>query len=136
MVLLNDNDESREVIEACYRKRKTVLNPIIDWEDEDVWEFIRTYKIPYCELYDHGYKRLGCIGCPMNTPAAVELERYPKYKANYIRAFSKMLKDRKPAGLTTSWETGEDVMNWWLGYKTVKQIKGQVSLFEAEEGPK
>lgn len=128
VVLLNDNDESREVIEACYRKRTTVLNPIIDWEDGDVWEFIRTYNIPYCGLYDQGYKRLGCIGCPMNTTAAAELKRYPKYKAAYIRAFERMLKLRDPA--KTTWTSGEEVMAWWLGQKTAKQLDGQVSMFE------
>lgn len=128
MVLNNDNAESREVIEYCYRQRKTVLNPIIDWEDDDVWEFIRTYKIPYCKLYDEGYKRLGCIGCPMNTAAATELERYPKYKAAYIRAFDKMLEERKAVGAETLWESGEDVMDWWLGYKKGKPLKGQIEM--------
>lgn len=111
MVLNQDNDETREAVEFCYKRRKTVLNPIIDWEDEDVWEFIREYKIPYCDLYNKGYKRLGCIGCPMNTAAAAELERYPKYKEAYKRAFARMLKN----GVTyKNWHTADDVYSWWL----------------------
>ena len=70
MVLVNDNEEARLMLEQCFTRRKTVLNPIIDWDDSDVWEFIHEYKVPYCELYDQGYKRLGCIGCPMSTNAA------------------------------------------------------------------
>lgn len=65
VILANDNEESRRVIESCYKRRNTVVNPIIEWTDDDVWEFIRTEKIPYCELYDCGFRRLGCIGCPM-----------------------------------------------------------------------
>lgn len=128
VVLLNDNDESREVIEACYRKRKTLLNPIIDWEDDDVWEFIRTNNIPYCKLYDQGYKRLGCIGCPMNTTAAAELETYPKYKANYLKAFDRMLIARKAAGLSSKWKTSEDVMNWWMRRIREMPIEGQIEM--------
>ena len=93
--LNNDNDAIRQFTESCYRLKKTIINPIINWEDEDVWEFIHKYDVPYCKLYDEGFHRLGCIGCPMSTAAAAELERYPKYKAMYLRAFDKMLDVRR-----------------------------------------
>ena len=100
VVLNNDNEDSRKMIEQCYKQTKTVVNPIIDWLDEDVWEFIHEYKIPYCKLYDEGYTRLGCIGCPMGTAEhrKAEFERYPKYKQAYTRAFDKMVKARKWGG--------------------------------------
>jgi phosphoadenosine phosphosulfate reductase len=66
IILNDDNDESRRMVENCYRTQKTMVNPIVDWMDEDVWEFIRTEKLPYCCLYDEGFKRLGCVGCPGN----------------------------------------------------------------------
>lgn len=93
-----DNAESKDIVSMCYRTRTTTVNPIIDWSNDDVWEFIHKYNVPYCELYDQGYKRLGCIGCPMNDHAAEELEKYPKYKQAYMRAFDRMLKERKQRG--------------------------------------
>lgn len=116
VVLNNDNDDTRDFVESCYKQAKTLVNPIIDWEDSDVWEFIHEYNVPYCELYDCGYKRLGCIGCPMNTTATEELDRYPKYKKLYVRAFDKMLEgyDEAEREKRMSWKTGEDVMKWWL----------------------
>lgn len=63
-----DGDAGRRTVELCYRTNKTIVNRIIDWTDEDVWEFLRAYKIPYCELYNEGFKRLGCIGCPLGGP--------------------------------------------------------------------
>ena len=113
VVLNNDNDESRKMVEQCYRLTKTVINPIIDWTTEDVWEFIREYNIPYCKLYDEGYKRIGCIGCPMASNQAEKLERYPKYKQAYINAFQRML-DGYGKYRKTEWKTGEDVYNWWI----------------------
>lgn len=97
VVLNNDNDEARRWIESCYKKRKTVLNPIINWEDEDVWEFIHHYNIPYCKLYDEGETRLGCIGCPLSGSRTQkrDFERYPKYRENYIKAFGTMLAERE-----------------------------------------
>ena len=67
-IIYNDeNDEARRMVEHCFRTQKTLINPIIDWEEEDVWEFIKTEHLPYCELYDCGWKRLGCLFCPMST---------------------------------------------------------------------
>lgn len=102
VVLNNDNDDSRKMVEQCYKQTKTVVNPIIDWTDEDVWEFIREYNIPYCKLYDEGYKRLGCIGCPMGSVEhrKAEFERYPKYKQAYIRAFERMIANYDSGGGT------------------------------------
>lgn len=106
-----DNPDNEEMVRICPTKGKHIINPIIDWEEDDVWEFIKAYNVPYCTLYDKGYKRLGCIGYPMSTNKKNELEAYPKYKQAYIRAFDRMLKNRKEVA---DWETGQDVYNWWI----------------------
>lgn len=104
-----DNPDNEKLMRICPTKGKHIVNPIIDWTDEDVWEFIHTYKVPYCNLYDKGYKRLGCIGCPMSTTRAKELEAYPKFKKAYLSAFGRMLKEING----TTWKTPEDVYKWW-----------------------
>lgn len=134
VILNNDNEEGRRWIESCYKKRKTVLNPIINWTDDDVWEFIKTYNVPYCGLYDKGYKRLGCIGCPMDTASAAKLDANPIYKDHYLKAFDRMLAERRKADLRTEWKDAEGVMDWWLRKKTDKQIAGQMEMVLAEEG--
>lgn len=128
-MLNNDNADSRKMIEQCYKLSKTVVNPIIDWTDDDVWEFIHEYSIQYCELYDKGYKRLGCIGCPMGSVEhrREEFERYPKYKQAYIKAFDKMVDARNRGGVQTDsgqwvgclemvcrWRNAKEVMEWWI----------------------
>ena len=133
VILNSDNDETREFLESCYRLKKTVINPIIDWEDEDVWEFIHKHNIPYCELYDKGYTRLGCIGCPLggHQHQKKEFEAYPKYKKAYTLAFQKMINKRLEDGIKTDeWRTGEEVMNWWLEEidKSPKPLDGQIEI--------
>lgn len=80
-----------------------------------MWEFIHEYNVPYCKLYDEGYKRLGCIGCPMAHKSQIEeLEKNPKYKQAYLRAFKRMLKNCKARGLTPSWKDEYEVYKWWI----------------------
>ena len=62
---VDPDNPDQEMIHNCMQHNRRILNPIIDWTTDEVWEFIREYKIPYCCLYDEGETRLGCIGCPM-----------------------------------------------------------------------
>nr|DAG76870.1 MAG TPA: phosphoadenosine-phosphosulfate reductase [Caudoviricetes sp.] len=126
-IIYNDeNDEARRMVESCYRTQKTLINPIIDWTDEEVWQFIKEQKLEYCKLYDEGYKRLGCIGCPMSTHRKEELEKYPKYKKQYLLAFEKMLKNYDvPPRMG---KTAQEVYDWWIGEAPQKQIEGQQSI--------
>lgn len=117
VVLNYDDDNARRSVEHCYRTDKTLINPIIDWEEEDVWEFLNGNGIPHCSLYDEGFTRLGCIGCPMGggKKQRKEFDRWPKYEELYRKAFEKMLTARKEAGLPCEqWENADDVMKWWL----------------------
>ena len=114
-VVLNlDNDDERRAVELCYRTRKTLVNPIIDWSDDEVWEFLNDIvKTPHCCLYDKGFKRIGCIGCPLGGSSGMKKDfvQWPVYKKMYMRAFSKMLKSGREY---REWEVAEDVMKWWL----------------------
>lgn len=112
-----DNDEARQWLEDCYRSHKTMLNPIVDWTDDDVWEFLRHYNVEVNPLYECGFERIGCIGCPLasKNDRLLEFARYPKYKERYIRAFDKMLIARREAELPTEWTIGEEVFSWWMG---------------------
>lgn len=116
--LMSDNEEKRRMIENCSIKGKHILNPIIDWTDKEIWDFIKQRKLPYCKLYNEGFNRLGCIGCPMAGKKGMEkdFKRWPTYKRAYIRAFDKMVQKRKEDGLKTDvWKNGQDVFNWWIG---------------------
>jgi len=125
---------SRQAVECFSRngQNKTVINPIIDWSNNDVWSFIREQKMEYCSLYDEGFKRLGCVGCPMGGTKGMEkdFERWPYFKRLYIKAFKKMLENRLKDDLLTKWVSGEAVFDWWVN--SIGKVKDdkQISLFE------
>lgn len=131
IIMNDDNSESRRTVEMCYRTNRTLINPIVDWTDEEVWEFIYEYKIPYCSLYDEGWKRLGCVGCPMGGGENMirELERWPAIQKMYMRAFADMMEGRKRDGLeTVMWDTAQDVMDWWTSKKRSWKERGQIEM--------
>ena len=139
VLLNNDNHENRRILENCTSKGKYILNPIIDWTTEEVWSFLYQYVHTYCSLYDCGFSRLGCIGCPMASirQRKWELNRYPKYKQLYLKTFDRMIiehSQRDKDGYRT-WKTAEDVYNWWLygGDKKEYQVQGQYSFGEVDE---
>lgn len=130
---INDNDEGRRMIENCKMRSKHILNPIVNWTNENVWDFIKAYKIDYCKLYDCGYKRLGCIGCPNagHKQQLKDFEKYPRFRSAYIRAFDKMLIKRKEKNLKTLWKNGEDVFDWWTSPAAKTKINiNQISMEE------
>jgi phosphoadenosine phosphosulfate reductase len=39
------------------------LNPLAEWTEEEVWDYVRERDVPYHPLYDRGYTSIGCAPC-------------------------------------------------------------------------
>lgn len=52
------------------------IHPLLDFTEANVWEYIRTFELPYAPLYDRGYRSLSCMPCTAapgaEDPAATE----------------------------------------------------------------
>ncbi len=121
------------MIELCNRGLgKKFLHPIIDWTSEDVWNYIHLNNIPYCKLYDEGFKRLGCILCPMSSAkqATIEIERFPKIARAYRLTIEKLWnKNHGRLKSYDQWESPEALMQWWLSRKGQGKNEAQRSMF-------
>ena len=135
MTLNLDNAPERCTVEQCYRTSKTLVNPIIDWTDEDVWEFIKGEGVPYCHLYDEGCKRLGCVGCPLGGYASMIWEtevKWHQFRAFYVKTFDEMIAERVKSGKTNktdAWLNGENMFLWWTG-RYQNNLPGQMTMFD------
>lgn len=39
------------------------FNPLADWTEQDVWDYIKANKVPYNALHDQNYPSIGCAPC-------------------------------------------------------------------------
>lgn len=85
IILTSDNDEKRQLFETCNLKGKMTVNPIVDWSNADVWGYIHSESLPINPLYQCGFERVGCVGCPLGgyKHQCRDFARYPKFKKAY-----------------------------------------------------
>jgi phosphoadenosine phosphosulfate reductase len=122
----------RRMTEQCMRDAsRTYLHPIIDWTETDVWNYIHGSGLPHCSLYDEGWKRIGCVMCPMGGSKQMkkQAERWPKIAAAYKRACCKAIEHNKPKGMNRQ-QSGEEMYEWWISGSSMKGDDDQTVLFE------
>lgn len=107
--------------ECVSGKDRLVLSPIFHWTTANVWEFIRSQEIEYCELYDQGYTRVGCMFCPMASVKNKkrDLLRYPKVAATITKSIATLCEttDYGPDGLG---KDPDEIFRWWISNEPVK----------------
>lgn len=107
-------------------KGKMYLNPIIDWSEKDVWDYIHYHGLPYPQLYDCGFTRVGCIGCPSAYYKTRQklLNKYPRFKRMYLKAIRK----RMELDFFPRFKDEYDVYAWWVGDQSMKSYLSQYRL--------
>ena len=83
------NADEEQTLGCIHGKESLLISPIIHWTEKDVWEFLNdVVRVPHCSLYDEGWQRIGCIGCPMSShkQKMIENKRYPHVKRGWIKA--------------------------------------------------
>ena len=99
--------------EVCERDpSQRFVHPVIDWSDEQVWSFIHHRGLPYPSLYDEGFKRLGCVICPMADVTDQVLQRWPKLWAAAYRAGKRFWETHERCKL--KFPAPEAYWHWWI----------------------
>ncbi len=145
---LNPYDQYGEIdmdtVRVCYDNpewRKGglfTLNPLAEWPDHWLWDYSKEAGLEQCSLYNEGFDRLGCIGCPMAgvEGRCREFERWPKFQDMYIRAFDRMVAARTARGMRQKFASGAEWFEWWL-YEPEKleadALTGATSMFDETE---
>ena len=116
-------------VSAHTKTHQYMVAPILNWSDAEVWEFIRTRSIPYCELYDQGFKRIGCVGCPMSYRKGAELDRWPHFDRRWRRLFHEVWDKRTGINQRDGrmwfgdrhFESADEMYEWWRSNESLPQ---------------
>lgn len=115
------NADEEQTLGCIQGKESLLISPIIYWTEKDVWEFLNNVvKVPHCSLYDEGWHRIGCIGCPMSSAKQkrIENERYPHIKRNWIKA----IKAIRNGGVFKSEYIWWNIRKDWMPLRNVRGL--------------
>ena len=108
-----------------WKRQQVFLCPALNFSDAEVWQVIKAEGLPYCELYDCGFRRLGCIACPMAGAECRkrELSMFPGFERLYRRAFFRLWEKRAGTVSTLTkkewfgsrkFRNSDELFEWWL----------------------
>lgn len=103
-------------VECLRGKDKLTVNPILDWTEQDVWQFIEERSLPVNPLYTKGYSRVGCLFCPMSNIKSIrrEVADYPKYYDAMIRLIGRIRREKFSAENPDVWGDFSDEEVFWF----------------------
>lgn len=102
-------------------KEKITVNPILDWTETDVWQYLNNVvNVPHCELYDKGRHRVGCLFCPMKARKEIvdDMRRYPHQFKRLKETVAKITETSKVFP-----SDPKAFLEWWLSDKSVEEYK-------------
>jgi len=75
----------------AFEKNRPSSNPLTIWTEKDIWEYIKMFNVPYCEIYNvDGIERTGCLFCMYGihkdkiSKFDIVKQRHPKLYDNTI----------------------------------------------------
>ncbi len=117
--------------------------PILEWTDDDVEEFIKTYRVRVNPYYYDEYgnfdvtRRLGCMGCPLQSRRKLQIEfkQHPRLAKLWIKAGDKFLDNQRNNGGKTAlkFKSGYELMFFRLFSDNMNHFYYQIGrggLFE------
>lgn len=102
-------------------KEKISVNPILDWTETDVWQYLdNVVNVRHCELYDQGRHRVGCLFCPMKARKEIvdDMQRYPHQFERLKKTVAKIAETSKVFP-----NDPKAFLEWWLSGKSVEDYK-------------
>lgn len=131
-----DNLEDVRQTGACYINNYFFLNPLADWGDDYLWDYIYSEKVEVNPKYADGYERIGCALCPLAKTCQRQREAkdYPKYTQRYIKLADDIIQRRKALKLSNKYnfKTGQEYFDIWMNNEKL-YVSEEYDLFNLEE---
>lgn len=135
-----DGEIDVESVRVCYDNPEWrngglfTLNPIAEWPDTWLWDYSTEAKLEQCSLYQEGFDRLGCIGCPMagECDRRKEFDRWPAFEQIWRKVLDDLVKLRKQRGKTQKFSNGDEWFEWWMSDAAMEEPvnEDQMSMYD------
>ncbi len=97
---------------------KFVVRPLLHWTRNQERKYLRDKGIEWCDLYNKGFQRLGCILCPMASPEEKRLQSsyWPKIALAWEHSFERLYNNRVSSGNDSvkRWNSAHEMFNWYI----------------------
>ena len=106
--------------EKMRKNRKVHFRPILEWMEDEIWEYIEENSIPVNPCYDvRG--RVGCLFCPFASKKGLlyNKKQYPLFYRNLMNTIKKGMKN----GKFQMFNDSEEVWDWWVSKLSIKKYK-------------
>jgi phosphoadenosine phosphosulfate reductase len=113
--------------EKMTKSRKVIVRPILEWKEDEIWQYIDDNNLPINPCYDHS-GRVGCLFCPFVQRRSLiyAKEHYPRYYQLFLKTIQNLLY----AGYLNQYQplTPEQVFEWWISKQSTKMFFSQTKL--------
>lgn len=110
----NARSKRRQVEQCTTKGGYMFIHPIFNWSRRDIWGYINSRGVPYCDLYNQGFERIGCVGCPNNRKVGESMERFPKIWSAWKRAAYDRWEAHESKRVPQRFPSAEAFWLWWL----------------------
>ena len=82
-----------------FNTKRPMSTPLSFWTEKDIWNYIKTYKVPYSNIYNMGYKRTGCIFCGFGCHLETGNNRFQQLQITHPQLHEYCMKPFEQGGL-------------------------------------
>ena len=99
-------------------KDKFLLHPILDWNENDIWTYIKEFNLPINPCYKY-FERVGCVFCPFASKKEIlnTISQRPKQFNALLNAIGVFMSAHPENNV---FDDELDLFNWWLSKLPIK----------------
>lgn len=71
----------------AFDNNRPISNPMAFWVEQNVWDYIQKYNLPYSKIYNMGYERTGCMFCMFGVHREKNPNRFMKMKETHPKHY-------------------------------------------------
>lgn len=71
-----------------FDSKRPLSKPLSFWKEEDIWDYIHKYEVPYSKIYDLEYERTGCMYCMFGLQCENRPNRFDRMKKTHPQIYN------------------------------------------------